>query len=106
MLEMQVPIITNEICNQNVTGIYSSMVCAGGDANNACLGDSGGPMFTFNDNERPTLVGVVSWGIGCAQANLPGVYARVSTVQAWVQANTDASEWGESGSSILDEFNA
>ena len=42
-----------------------------------------GPL-TFNDQGRSTVVGVVSWGIGCAQANFPGVYARVSHVRDWV----------------------
>lgn len=46
-------------------------------------GDSGGPMV----NRWCSLwvqSGVISWGKGCAQPNLPGVYARVSEYQQWI----------------------
>lgn len=36
----------------------------------------GGPLY---DDANSALVGVVSWGIGCADPNYPGVYAQVST---------------------------
>ena len=44
-----------------------------------------GPL-TYNDNGRAVLVGVVSWGRGCALATHPGVYARVSEVIPWINA--------------------
>ena len=39
-----------------------------------CLqGDSGGPLFVECDDDTVVLVGIVSWGIGCADAGAPGV---------------------------------
>ncbi|MEV7188817.1 serine protease [Kitasatospora sp. NPDC093102] len=53
------------------------MVCAGDErgGKDACQGDSGGPMIAGG-----RLVGLVSWGTGCAEAAHPGVYTRVSSV--------------------------
>ncbi len=85
--EVQVQYIPNEDCNQDLDGdIYDSMLCAGvdGGGKDSCSGDSGGPIVIL-DGAVHTLVGIVSWGIGCAEPNAPGVYSRISTAMDWIQ---------------------
>merc|ERR1712154_460216 len=52
----------------------SSEICAGGEiGKDACTGDGGSPLVCQAQSGRWTVVGLVSWGIGCA-SDLPGVY--------------------------------
>lgn len=48
-----------------------------------CQGDSGGPLMSFVNN-RWVLAGITSYGIGCARANYPGIYTRVSTFVTFI----------------------
>ena len=66
--------------------ITNSMMCATG-YNGACEGNSGGPLVVKNRQygDRYVLAGIVSWGIGCGEANQLGVYTSVLTHADWVK---------------------
>jgi len=67
--------------------IPENMVCAGYEigGKDSCQGDSGGPLVEFDQEEKATLIGVVSWGYGCADPGRPGVYAKVAYFADWLQ---------------------
>lgn len=64
--------------------IDDSMYCAGKQDVDSCQGDSGGPLLAMDANREFVLVGVVSWGEGCAKDNKPGVYARIAKFKDWL----------------------
>ena len=68
--------VPRSTCNSNYGGgIVTTMMCAKDPGQDSCQGDSGGPLY---DQANNALVGVVSWGYGCADPSYPGVYAQVS----------------------------
>ena len=83
------PHVTTEVCGNDYASsgytITDGMICAGEAGKDSCQGDSGGPMVGTNKAGETVLVGVVSWGIGCAQEGYPGVYARVAYFLDWLQ---------------------
>jgi secreted trypsin-like serine protease len=99
--EARVPRVADSTCGQS--DYYGTdfdpgtMVCAGFAAGgvDTCQGDSGGPLAASTQDPLPVsennpsewrLVGVTSWGIGCARAKKPGVYARVAAplIRDWI----------------------
>lgn len=58
----------------------------------ACHGDSGGAAVVFDSETNvPTIVGIVSWGKGCALRKFPGVYSRVIAARKWIEDLTEIS---------------
>lgn len=103
-----VPIVNQDKCNEaykSFGGVTDRMICAGFDEGlvDACqgryessqvilkffnafyknLGDSGGPLVADNK-----LIGIVSWGYGCAKPAYPGVYSRVAAMRDWIRENS------------------
>lgn len=78
-----VPFVDDAACSAafpNHNFIPEEEICAGylGEGKiDSCYGDSGTPMFRKDENDKWVQVGIVSWSIGCARAEYPGVYTEV-----------------------------
>jgi secreted trypsin-like serine protease len=85
-------ITTNAFCQAAYTDdpVTGDMICAtdntGSNDRDACQGDSGGPLTIKEADGTFRVVGIVSWGIGCA-SGYPGVYSRVGYFTDWISTN-------------------
>lgn len=84
--EVDLPVVPFAVCKQSYD-INNSQLCAGYVAQggrDSCQGDSGGPLLRIKSGGQLELVGLVSYGHGCAQKKQPGVYTKVSAYSAWI----------------------
>ena len=88
LMEVTVQAVSNSECRSAYGSELntSTMLCAAGNRKDSCQGDSGGPLIKKGGNPaNDLLVGIVSWGYGCADPDYPGVYARVSAGYSFIQ---------------------
>lgn len=82
LMHVNVNYVKRAQCNSAYDGdIQDNMICAADNNQDSCQGDSGGPLY---DSDNNALVGVVSWGNGCALPEFPGVYANVAKEITWI----------------------
>ncbi|XP_076029063.1 uncharacterized protein LOC143017907 [Oratosquilla oratoria] len=89
LMELTVPILPKEDCASYKSYLTKRMLCAGfpQGGKDSCQGDSGGPLVQFtNRTESATLIGIVSFGHGCARPLYPGLYTRLDYFYKWVLA--------------------
>ncbi|KAM3960824.1 trypsin, alkaline C-like [Aphomia sociella] len=88
--DVEILTVDRGVCHERYQTLFprrsvtENMICAGildVGGRDACQGDSGGPLYYQN-----ILVGIVSWGQGCAQAFFPGVSTRVASYTNWIVA--------------------
>jgi kallikrein len=94
--KVQVPLVPRDYCLQALRAtrlgprysLHKSFVCAGGKKNrDSCKGDGGSPLVCplLEDRTRFVQVGIVSWGIGCGNVGVPGVYVNVPLFLDWIE---------------------
>lgn len=91
LLEAKVPIVSDATCQRayGTSLAPKHHVCAGyvGEGGtDTCQGDSGGPMMVPNTRGQLFIMGLTSWGNGCARPRYPGVYTEVATYLDWIKA--------------------
>lgn len=91
--KVDLPVFSQQRCRQIYgSSITNSVVCAGTQegGKDSCQGDSGGPMFRNHPNIEDgfLLSGIVSFGSGCGNPGVPGVYTRVSAYNEWICQST------------------
>ncbi|KAH8237352.1 hypothetical protein KR038_010193, partial [Drosophila bunnanda] len=67
--------------------LHDSFICAGGvKGRDTCKGDGGSPLFCTmpGQKDRYQLAGLVSWGIECAEKDVPAAYTNVAYLRSWI----------------------
>ena len=94
LLWVDVPVVSNTDCKASYGDRFlPGMLCAGERAGgvDSCQGDSGGPLTTQLGGAS-TLVGIVSWGDGCARRLKYGLYTEVSVFRPWIETTIAANQ--------------
>uniref|UniRef100_A0A8C5RIL7 Vitamin K-dependent protein C n=1 Tax=Laticauda laticaudata TaxID=8630 RepID=A0A8C5RIL7_LATLA len=93
LMKIKLPIVSMETCRQSTEKLITdNMFCAGYDTEgqDACKGDSGGP-FAVTYHNTWYLLGIVSWGEGCAEVGKYGAYTLVSNYISWIKEVIEAN---------------
>ncbi|XP_015040410.1 phenoloxidase-activating factor 2 [Drosophila pseudoobscura] len=92
---IELPVVEHENCQRllrrTILGrrfrLHDSFLCAGGvEGKDTCKGDGGSPLFCSmpGQTDRYQLAGIVSWGIECAEKDIPAAYTNVAYLRDWI----------------------
>jgi hypothetical protein len=93
--KIELPIVPRATCQDSLRrtrlgkrfNLHESFICAGGEpGKDTCKGDGGSPLVCpiLNAPDRYYQSGIVAWGIGCGENQVPGVYANVALFKNWI----------------------
>ncbi|XP_076177043.1 phenoloxidase-activating factor 2 isoform X2 [Ptiloglossa arizonensis] len=91
--KVEVPLVDRTDCQNRLRTtklgpyfqLHVSFMCAGGEQNrDTCRGDGGGPLVCPTATGQYLQAGIVSWGIGCGESNIPAVYTNVAQYSQWI----------------------
>ena len=92
--KVDLSVVANSYCASELPDpVTDQQICTYAPDKDACLSDSGGPLFWEDDEARKlNLVGIISYGIGCA-TDKPSVNTRVTAYLAWILSETTGNPW-------------
>jgi len=117
--EIDLPVVGHDDCEARLRttrlgkrfNLDDSFICAGGEGyKDTCKGDGGSPLVCASKYDPYTYVqaGIVAWGIGCGEDNIPGVYASVPEGLCWIDyvMSCRAAPQGTTSSSSYNGFSS
>ncbi|XP_054718614.1 uncharacterized protein LOC129228011 [Uloborus diversus] len=90
--EVDIPMLSHRDCEHRLKQtrlgrsyqLHPGFLCAGGEpGKDACTGDGGSPLVCDKDGTWK-VAGLVSWGIGCGQPGVPGIYVNIAKYRSWI----------------------
>lgn len=93
--KVELPIVPNTKCQtmfrNTILGKHfrldDTFICAGAESGkDSCKGDGGSPLVCLIPGTSSSYYqsGIVSWGIGCNESNIPGAYINVARFRDWI----------------------
>uniref|UniRef100_A0A8C8ZJQ5 Peptidase S1 domain-containing protein n=1 Tax=Prolemur simus TaxID=1328070 RepID=A0A8C8ZJQ5_PROSS len=90
--KVNLELIKWETCFQTLPLFTKNMLCAGSaqGGKDSCQGDSGGPLVCQKKAKKNLWyqLGIISWGVGCGQKDVPGAYTKVANYLHWIKRET------------------
>ena len=95
LMQVDLPIISTQACQRYFgdVALTDKHLCAGfiEGGKDSCQGDSGGPLISQVSGEY-NIVGITSWGRGCARSESPGIYTRVAKYEKFISDHICSSK--------------
>uniref|UniRef100_A0A6G1SAF1 Serine protease 42 n=1 Tax=Aceria tosichella TaxID=561515 RepID=A0A6G1SAF1_9ACAR len=100
--KVDLPVVSHQDCEQALKHqtklgryfrLHQGNICAGGEqGKDACEGDGGGGLYCVEPQSGLVkAVGLVSWGVGCGQRGVPGVFVSMAHYSRWMESVVAAS---------------